>query len=127
VFGPGAGQWTLGQIVDAINAVSGFHATMIGNQAAQGWMVNQLQESLPTTLGTAKTYQQQNSYYILQANDTFSDVFWSAPITPSSPLAEDTIGVGCRYDKFYPARAAIDSLKIWDTVELPVILCPELL
>jgi hypothetical protein len=125
VIGPSVGHWTLGQIVDAINAVSGFHATLIGNPNAQGWMVNQLQETLPITLGTAKTYQQQNSYYILQANDTFSDVFWSAPITPSSPLAGDTMGIGCRYDKFYPARAAIDSLKIWDTVELPVIPLPQ--
>jgi hypothetical protein len=120
-----SGYYSLGAWVSAINAVKGFHATLIGDPSAQGFMVNTRSTALPTTSETAAKFQQMNSYLILQANDVYSPVYWRNYLAPQALRSDATMGFGCQANRNYPGRVILDSLKVSNTVELPVIPFPQ--
>jgi hypothetical protein len=123
-FGSPWGQANLGEIVDAINAMTGWHATLIGNPAAQGWFVEFASVSCKGSLN-AVTVVQKNSYVILQMGQQFSPVTWFKAFTPDSFVPGNLFYLGNRNYKDQGLRAKFAKLRIYDTVELPVTPFPQ--
>ncbi len=126
VFSYGSGYYNLGQIVKGINAMPGFHATLIGDPAAQGFMVNIAAGVNDINVpAPGPVFQQYNSYLLLETNDFYAPIVWCAPIVPQALMKGATIYLGNRWAKDRPAHAIFDSLRVWDTPLLPVSPFPQ--